>query len=88
MDELKPCPFCGSVSHLNFQFRQARGSRRGEYDASIYCRKCGAYGARVKSREIKMPLLDARNEVPNSNYKDAMRKEALIRWNRRPYGNE
>lgn len=83
MYELKPCPFCGSDRHLNFQYRQARGSRRGKYDSSIYCRKCGCFGARVKSETLGIEVLDVRNEIPTKTYKEAMRAKAIEAWNRR-----
>lgn len=81
--ELKPCPFCGSDNHLNFQFRQARGSRRGKLDASIYCRKCGCFGRRVKSENLGIGSFDTRNEMPTKHCKEVMREAAIEAWNRR-----
>jgi len=85
MAELESCPFCGNTSNLDLQFREAKGTRRGYYDAAIYCRKCYCYGPRVRSENVigKRALVDGRNEIPALPYKDAMRKAALEKWNGR-----
>lgn len=80
--ELKPCPFCGSYK-LSFQYRQARGSRIGNRDASIYCRACGCFGRRVKSEDLDIPRIDPRNEIPTKKTKEVMREAAIEAWNRR-----
>ena len=86
MAEIEPCPFCGNTSNLDLQFRQAldKKHRYGQYDASIYCRKCYCYGPRVRSEDvIGRRKADTRNEEPALPLKDAMRKAALEKWNRR-----
>ena len=85
MVEIVPCPFCGNTKNLDLQFREAKGTRRGYYDAAIYCRKCYSYGPRVKSEDVigKRSKVDTRNEIPALPYKDTMRKAALEKWNRR-----
>lgn len=80
MAELKICPFCGSDKHLNFQLIKARGSSFGQYNASIYCRKCGCYGPRTK---IKVPDFDIINGIPTNETKQIARKVAAEIWNRR-----
>ena len=87
MAEIESCPFCGNTSNLDFQFRQAldKKHRYGQYDAAIFCRKCYCYGPRVKSEDVlgAGAKIDHRNESPALPYKDAMRKAALEKWNRR-----
>ena len=83
--ELKPCPFCGRVDKLDLQFRQAmdKKHRYGKHDAAIYCRKCYAYGPRIKSEDLLLPECDFRNEGVTITFKDRMREAALNAWNRR-----
>lgn len=82
--EITECPFCGSTKKLDLQFREAKGTRRGYYDAAIYCRKCYCYGPRVRSEDvIGRRKADTRNEVPALPFKDVMCKAALEKWNRR-----
>lgn len=84
MAEIESCPFCGNTSNLDLQFREAKGTRRGYYDAAIYCRKCYCYGPRVRSEDVIGTMrCDTRAETPALPYKDAMRKAALEKWNRR-----
>ena len=47
LNQLKPCPFCGS-KELDYSFKVS--SRRGgtsDYHCSIFCKKCHCYGKRV-----------------------------------------
>ena len=85
MEQLKPCPFCGHVERLDFQFRQAQDKkhRYGYHDAAIYCRRCYAYGPRIKSEDLLLPELDIRNEEVTVKFKDRMRMAAIKAWNRR-----
>lgn len=84
MYELESCPFCGNTSNLDLQFREAKGTRRGYYDAAIYCRKCYCYGPRVRSEDVIGTMrCDTRVKTPALPYKDAMRKAALEKWNGR-----
>lgn len=84
MTVLEACPFCDNITNLALQFREAKGTRRGYYDAAIYCRKCYCYGPRVRSEDvIGSRRVDWRNDAPTPNYKAAMRDAALEKWNRR-----
>lgn len=78
-EDLRECPFCGS-GKLAMQFRQ---TRHGHYDAAIYCRKCYAYGARVRSEDLNLPPCDTRNESPTQHMKNFMKEAAAVVWNRR-----
>lgn len=82
--ELKPCPWCGKRDKLALSLHQAlaKKTRYGAYDAAVYCRRCGAYGVKVRS-ETLTARLDARNEQPTLPFKEAMREEAIIAWNAR-----
>lgn len=81
---IEPCPFCGDTRRLDLQFRQAKKTRWGYYDAAIYCRNCYCYGPRIRSEDI-LPLVrpDVRNESPTPKFKDIMREAALKAWNER-----
>ena len=83
-DELKPCPYCGSLN-LEFQFRQAlnKKTRYGRYDASIYCKNCYAYGPRIKSESLHLTHVDLRHETPTDLFKNIMKESAIEAWNRR-----
>lgn len=89
MIELKPCPFCGKTDKLDFSHHQAnnRKTRYGRYDAAIYCRRCGAYGPKIKSEDLALPGCDIRNENVTITFKERMREAALNLWNRR-YGHD
>ena len=45
MEELKPCPFCGSTK---LDFSHKVGDYHGDkYRIAIYCKSCKAYGPRL-----------------------------------------
>jgi len=81
--EYMSCPFCGESRNLDMQLRQATAKRRvGCYDAAIYCRKCYAYGPRVKSEDLGLPAMSVR-ESPRLRFLEAMRAGAIRAWNLR-----
>lgn len=81
--EYSPCPFCGESRKLDMQLRQATAKgRAGHYDAAIYCRKCYAYGPRVKSEDLGLPAVSFR-ESPRLRFSEAMRAGAIRAWNNR-----
>ena len=82
MVDLKPCPWCKKRDKLSVSLHQAlaKKTRYGAYDSAVYCRRCGAYGPKVRS-ETLTARLDVRNEQPGIPFKEAMQKEAVIAWN-------
>lgn len=81
----KPCPFCGSASRLDLSFREAlnKKTRYGRYDAAIYCRKCYAYGPRVKSEDLDAQPIDPGAGLTKLNLQNNMKEAAIRQWNRR-----
>ena len=78
MQELKPCPFCGSRAVDLHATRYEGGERRNKPRVAFYvrCRACGARG----------PMFKARSEWfdPISEYDhDRQRARALDAWNQR-----
>ena len=82
--ELMPCPWCRKIDMLAVSIHQARDKkhRYGHYDSSVYCRRCGVYGPRMKSEQI-INGFDYRNCVPTHGFRERMRQLAVEAWNRR-----
>lgn len=81
MVEMRECPFCGKSDRLAVSLHQAQ--RYGKYDAAVYCRKCYAYGLRVRSEDLALPGIDIRNEQITMKFEDRMKTAAIRAWNRR-----
>lgn len=77
--EMRECPFCGKSDRLAVSLHQAQ--RYGKYDAAVYCRKCCAYGPRIRSEDLALPGLDLRNEQITTKFEERMKTAALRAWN-------
>ena len=82
MIELKYCPFCGRIDKLDVSCHQTRRGY-GTYDSAVYCRRCGAYGPKIRSEDFCMRSIDFRNEHITDKGKDMLKEEAVKLWNRR-----
>jgi Lar family restriction alleviation protein len=71
MAKLKPCPFCGG-ENIDFSMKTTNSG----YHATMYCRKCHCYGARVLVHPTERTWDGIRR---NASYKG----KAIEAWNRR-----
>lgn len=75
MEELKPCPFCGSLPHCGVEFYQSCGSEV-KLSAVVECTGCG-----IRKREV-FKATDAITFVPFYDYENAFTK-VIEAWNSR-----
>ena len=77
--KLKPCPFCGSVC-LDYSEKSVHRDHGTAIvlHATVYCRKCHAYGRRVLSEKAK-----SRDYAACRKLSDGLREKAIDAWNRR-----
>jgi len=75
MEEIRPCPFCGSTNIDKSIKTSGRWERL--YHVQMYCKKCHTYGPRVLLKVNK----DAhRSEI---EYNQEAEKLAIDKWNER-----
>ena len=91
MNDLKPCPFCGSTKlkvDKKSKFAGYNGlDRRVEQQTySVRCNVCHARGGAAGGKVIYGDRLFFMGEVPLPSWattSDALQNKAIIRWNRR-----
>ena len=81
MDELKPCPFCGSTKLGISEKSTARDYGTAvQYRVTVYCKKCNTYGPRVLTEKVKSNVYPR----PFVDFENAKEK-ASEAWNSRAY---
>lgn len=72
-EPLKPCPHCGGIARINYEYTPGEAARR----VVVVCSICGAKG---KALPVEDELIDAPTEQDN---RSAQRLAAVIAWNLR-----
>lgn len=89
MDELQPCPFCGSKK-LKIQCIQKKIGVTGICDFvvhatySVRCNVCHARGSAVGGKVILTQLRQHESELPDwASSRESLKENAIKAWNRR-----
>ncbi len=80
MQEIKPCPFCGSTN-IDYSIKTTGRSRNINYHVQMYCKKCHTYGPRVlvSGKQLSSGGL-IRHEVEKD---ELFKQKATDKWNER-----